>query len=235
MSDRSPLPIPEPPEETQPPGPAPQEKTPRERWTVLKKLRVGPAFWTVTGILSLIVNVVLIALLLSLGRQLFTLKRLVQDQVLGGLYENFVLMDQAHIRTVIPVNTTVSARFDLPLRTNTIVTLTEATTLENARVARLSTGGLTIVNAPATIVLAEGTQLPVALDLVVPVDQQIPVSLNVNVDIPLSQTELHQPFVGLQEVVRPYYLMMEDLPDGWAEAVCGPQPGDLCLAVFGNP
>jgi hypothetical protein len=197
-----------------------------------KPLRFGPPFWTITGILSLIVNLILIVALLALAGQLFTLKKLVQNQLLGGLYENFVLMDQAHIRTTIPVNTTVPAKFDLALKTNTVVVLTESTTLENARVAYLSTGGLTIVDAPATIVLAEGTRLPVALDLSVPVDQQIPVSLNVNVDIPLSQTDLHTPFVGLQEVVRPYYRMLEDIPDNWAEVLCGPNPGQVCETLF---
>jgi hypothetical protein len=195
-------------------------------------LKIGPAFWTVTGIISLIVNAILIALLISLAGQLFGLKRLVQDQLLGGLYTNFVRMDQAHIRTTIPVNTEVPAKFNLPLKTNTIVVLTEDTVLENARVARLSTGGLTITDAPATIVLAQGTQLPVALDLSVPVDQMIPVSLNVNVDIPLSQTDLHAPFVGLQEVVRPYYRMLEETPDTWAELLCGPNPGDLCKTLL---
>jgi hypothetical protein len=141
-------------------------------------------------------------------------------------------MDQAHIRTTIPVSTSVTAKFDLPLKTNTTVVLTQATVLENARVASLSTGGLTIVDAPATIVLAEGTQLPVALDLTVPVDQQIPVNLDVKVDIPLSQTDLHKPFVGLQEVIRPYYLMLEEIPDNWADVLCGPNPGSMCESLF---
>jgi hypothetical protein len=208
----------------------------RKRWRIgpltRSPLRFGPAFWTVTGVLSLTVNLVLIILLLALGRQVFAIKQLLENQVIGGLYENFVLMDQAHIRTVIPVNANVPAKFDLPLKTNTVVTLTEATLLENASVIQLTTGGLSIIDAPATILLPEGTQLPVALDLIVPVDQQIPVSLNVNVDIPLSQTDLHQPFVGLQEVVRPYYLMLDELPNDWAEVICGPQPGKFCQTLF---
>jgi hypothetical protein len=216
------------------PPPAPRRRAPRA-WTG-RPLRIGPPFWTITGILSLVVNLVLIVLLLSLANQLFTLKKLVQEQVLGGLYENFVRMDQAHIRTTIPVNTSVAAQFDLPLQTNTVVVLTEPTLLENASVASLTIGGLgsgmTITNAPATILLAEGTRLPVALDLTVPVDQQIPVSLMVNVDIPLSETDLHQPFVGLQEVIRPYYLLLQETPDSWSDVICGPEPGALCQTFF---
>jgi hypothetical protein len=33
--------------------------------------------------------------------------------------------------------------------------------------------------------------------------------LDVPVDIPLSQTELHEPFVGLREVVEPYYCLVQ--------------------------
>ena len=66
-----------------------------------------------------------------------------------------------------------------------------------------------IYNAPTDIILPAGTVLPIHLDLVVPVDQQIPVELNVAVDIPLNQTDLHTPFVGLQQVLDPYYTMLE--------------------------
>ncbi len=195
--------------------------------------KFGQAFWTVASLISLVVNVILLVALLGLGRQLFTLKGVIQEQVLGGLYKNFILMDQAHIQTTIPVSTQVQAKFDLPLKTNTVVVLTEETTLANARVARLTTGGLSIENAPATIVLPAGTRLPVALDLSVPVDQMIPVSLDVNVDIPLNQTELHEPFVGLQEVVRPYYRMLSEMPDSWSEMMCSDQPTALCNLIFG--
>ena len=219
--------------EAAPPEPAAlrlrRRRRPRRAW------KFAQAFWTVTGLLSLVVNVILIVMLLAVGKQLFTLKQVVEEQVLGGLYKNFILMDQAHIRTRIPVNTNVPAKFDLPLKTNTVVVLTEDTVLDNARVARLTTGGLTIVDAPATIVLPTGTRLPVALDLSVPVDQMIPVSLNVDVDIPLNQTDLHKPFVGLQEVVRPYYRMLGEMPGSWDALICGPQPAGLCRWIFAPP
>jgi hypothetical protein len=66
------------------------------------------------------------------------------------------------------------------------------------------------------------------LDLTVPVDQQIPVELMVEVDIPLSQTELHEPFINLQNVFEPYYTLLNGLPSSWAEVVCGPEPSGLC-------
>lgn len=198
----------------------------------LRHLRIGPAFWTVASILSISINLMLIVLVLALAGQIFSLKSLLNDQLLSGLYQNFVLMDQAHIRTVIPVSTEVPAKFDLPLETNTTVTLTENTYIANAEVVSLVTGGLSIYNAPADIVLPAGTKLPVQLKLMVPVDQKIPVELNVNVDIPLEETELHQPFVGLQQVVKPYVAMMDQLPDSWNQILCATPDEPVCSWFF---
>lgn len=207
----------------------PRRANSRRRW--IRSEKIGPAFWTVTGVVSLLVNVILVVLLLSLGKQLFALKSLVEDQLLGGLYQNFVLMDQAHIRTTIPVAAEVPAKFDLPLNTTTTVVLTTDTTLPNATIYELNAGNaLYIPRASTNIVLPAGTELPVQLDLIVPVDQKIPVALNVNVDIPLNQTELHQPFVGLQKVIEPYYQYLDSLPDSWDEVLCGSGPSLLCSA-----
>ncbi len=193
--------------------------------------KIGPAFWTVASIFSMLVNIVLIVLLISMGQQLFNLKHLVQTQVLGGLYQNFVMMDQAHIRTTIPVKTAVPAKFDLPLNTTTMVTLTEDTRITDATLYGLSAGPLSIASANMSIILPAGTKLPIALNLTVPVDQSIPVELNVNVDIPLNQTELHQPFVGLRKVIEPYYTLLDQTPNNWRDALCGPKPEGLCAQV----
>jgi hypothetical protein len=48
------------------------------------------------------------------------------------------------------------------------------------------------------------------------------------VDIPLNQTDLHQPFVGLQDVVKPYYNLLETLPDSWEEVFCDTSPSIIC-------
>lgn len=227
----------------QDPTPQPQpdlSRTPERRFALQGKF--GPAFWTIASLVSLSVNVILIIVLLVLGAYLFDLKKLVQDEVLGGLYNSFVQMDQASIKTQIPINTTVPAKFDvtlnttvpakfdLPLNTSTVVTLTQDTSIGNATIYNLQAGPLYIERASANITLPAGTQLPVQLNLtvpvdqqipinlVVPIDQQIPVNLMVDVDIPLSNTELHEPFSGLRQVVEPFYLGMETLPDSWGEA-----------------
>jgi hypothetical protein len=178
-----------------------------------------PLFWNIGAGLSITLNFILIAVVIVLATQIFSIKAALTDDLVGGLYYNFLLMDQAEISTTVQVEDMIPVQFDLPLNQNTVVVLTEATPIDNARVS-LSTGGLNITNAPADIVLPAGTELPVRLDLVVPVDTEIPVVLTVPVNIPLSETELHEPFAGLQDVVSPYYQMLNDLPGSWHEVRC---------------
>jgi hypothetical protein len=131
--------------------------------------RIGSAFWTVASLFSLIVNIVLIVMLVVMGQKLFSLKRLVSEQLIGGLFQNFVLMDQGQIQTIVQVSDQIPVQFDLPVATTTTVKLTKNTRIRGASV-NLSTGGLTISNAPTTILLPAGTELPIALSIVVPVD-----------------------------------------------------------------
>lgn len=198
--------------------PQPSHKRPRWR-SLLWQGKIGPAFWTVASAISLTVNIILIVVLLLLAQHLFTLKHVIQDQLLGGLSANFAAMDEAVIRTTVVVDDTIPVKFDLPLNTTTNVVLTKNVTIKNARVS-LVTGGLHILSAPADVTLPKGTVLPVQLSLTVPVDTRIPIHLNVPVSIPLKDTELHQPFVGLQQVVAPYQRLLEKTPDSWDPVLC---------------
>jgi len=181
--------------------------------------RVLPAFWSVGSALSILLNIILLVAVLIMGSQLFTIKRMLTNDVVGGLYYNFLLMDQANITTDIQVEESIPVQFEMPLKQKTMVVLTKDTVIENATVS-LRTGGLNIQSAPTDIVLPKGTRLPVQLDLNIPVDTRIPIALNVPVDIPLSQTELHEPFVGLQDVVSPIYWMLVEQPNSWPQARC---------------
>jgi hypothetical protein len=182
-----------------------------------RKLRFGPAFWTVTGTLSLIVNVVLIAVLLILYGQLSKMNLQVQQllalkslplETVKGLYDNFVSMENSHIVTEIPVALEVPVQFDIQIDQQVDVTLSEATPIRGARVT-LNTGGLNITDAPANIVLPAGTPLRLNLSLTVPVNRMISVSSRVPVDITLAQTDLNAPFIGLQDVIEPLYCLLD--------------------------
>lgn len=216
--------------------------------------RFAPAFWTITGSISLAVNIALLVVLILIARELFSLKELVTNQLVGGLYSNFQKMDAAVIDTSVVVEDTISVNdsiivadtipvvFDLPLQQETVVTLSADTPISNALV-NITTPFFSVTNAPARIVLPAQTELPIILDMSVPVSQTIPieltvpvellvpVTLDVPVSIPLNQTQLHEPFIGLQEVVYPYQALLAGTPDSWAEAAC--QAGPLLCWLLG--
>ncbi len=181
-----------------------------------RKEKTLRALWTITAVISMTVNVVVIILLVVLlnlysknASSIVIPEGIDADtpvNFLGGLYDNFQKMDESHIKTDIVVEDTIPVQFDLTLNQPTVVTLTEAVTIYGAYV-EINTGALNI-SAPAVVTLPEGLDLPILLDLVVPVDTTIPVKLGVAVDIPLVDTDLHEPFVGLQEVVKPLYCLI---------------------------
>jgi len=186
-----------------------------------------PAFWTVASTLSLITNVILVVVVIILVNYLFVLKYILGTGLIGGLYNNFVKMDNANIITDIQVDTSFPVQFDLPLDQNTTVILTEDTPIEDATIY------LNGASVPLNIVLPAGTPLKIGLDLEVPVDTSISVSIPVHVDIPLDQTELHEPFVGLQDVVSPYNDLLHPLPDSWEDApFCGSLTNWACDMIF---
>lgn len=189
-----------------PVSPSPERESRPSRYKFL------PAFWTIASVISLGVNLVLIVILLIVLQMLGTIQLTADDQVsglLGGLYGNFVKMDEANIRTNIHVEKEIPVQFTLNVSGPTNVTLSQDVTINGALVT-VGTGGLNIVNARATIVLPKDTLLPINIqNLVVPVDQRVLAVLDVPVDIPLDQTELHDPFVGLQQVVKPWYCIVE--------------------------
>jgi len=174
-----------------------------------------PAFWTVASVMSFAVNIVLL-IILAVVIQNFSSVGLtvtgIGSHLLGGLYENFVKMDQAHIKTQIPVSQEIPVQFSLNVTGPTNVVLTQDVAITGALVT-INSDVLNINRARANIVLPQGTILPISVEnLVVPVDQKVLAELNVGVDIPLNQTELHEPFVGLRQVVEPFYCLLEPCP-----------------------
>ncbi|MBN2044785.1 MAG: hypothetical protein JW757_07185 [Anaerolineales bacterium] len=196
-----------------------QKSTPNKSSGIDWRGRVLPTYWSIGAGLSILLNFILLVVVVVLLGKLTTINKILTNELVGGLYYNFVLMDQATIETTVQVEETIPVQFDLPLEQKTVVVLTEDTTIEDATVT-LNTGGLNIRNAPTDIVLPKGTRLPVRLDLSVPVDTEIPISLTVPVNIPLSETELHRPFTGLQDVVAPFFWMLMDPPSSFSEATC---------------
>ena len=182
-----------------------------------------PAFWTVASIISILVNIVLLAILLSLWPLRTEVQKTADEQatgLLGGLYHNFVRMDQATIERTISVDANIPLDIEVPVKATTQILLSEQVVIQSPRVF-IKTGGLTL-DAPALVTLPAGTPLMVTLDFPLPVKDTIPVHLDVPVRIPLKETELHEPFVGLQKVVEPWYCMMEPNTEVNGLRVCSP-------------
>jgi len=209
--------------------------------------RLKDAFWKTATLFSLIVNVLLIVVVLSLGLLVFQIKRAIATPLVDGLHTNFVRMDEATIVSAVQVQDTIQVSdtiqvvdtiqvrdtlpvvFDLPLSTLTTVTLTRDVSIPNTTVFL---NGLPV---PTDIVLPAGTPLDIQLDLSVPVSQTVPVVLHVPVDldvpisldvpvnlevpvsIPLRETELHEPFTNLANLVGPYDALLDATPSSWAE------------------
>ena len=75
-----------------------------------------------------------------------TIPAIANDQIsglLGGLYNNFVKMDEATIATTIPVDAVIPLNIIVPVQTTTQIRLAESVVIPNAHV-RINTGALNI-------------------------------------------------------------------------------------------
>jgi hypothetical protein len=179
-----------------------------------------PAFWTIASVLSMLVNVVLIALILILFNMVNVLQNTANDQLsglMGGLYQNFEMMEQATIERTIPVDANIPLNIMVPVNTTTSITLAEPVVLQSRVVIDQPNFYL---NYPATVTLSQGSVLPVTLNFQLPVQNTIPVHLDVPVNIPLRETQLREPFVGLQNVIEPWYCLVEPNALVMGEQIC---------------
>jgi hypothetical protein len=171
------------------------------------------ALWTLTSVISMIVNIVVIIVVVVAFWAYRDIKLpegldiSLANKLLSGLYTNFEKLDHATIDTSIAVDAPIPLDLNVPVQKTTQITLAEAVNIPNAQVV-INTGGLNI-NSTARVTLPAGTPLMVNLDFDLPVQDTIDVHLDVPVKIPMADTELHEPFVGLQEVVKPLYCLVE--------------------------
>jgi hypothetical protein len=197
-----------------------------------------PVLWTIASVLSLGVNIVLCLFVLALLSMRGTIQGAVTGQstsVLGGLYSNFLAMDQATIRSNIPVDASIPLNIMVPVN-NTGATITMAGAPAEFDAYVVINTSILKINAPARVTLLRSiTPLNVNLNnLVVPVQTSVPVHLDVPVNIPLQNTELHQPFVGLQNVVRPWYCLFLPKSDPFYVQTCANTALPFPTGIF-NP
>ena len=179
----------------------------------LLKLKPWQAFKTFAIIFSFTVNFVLLIVLLATLPQILPLVNGAVKPLVSGLDQSFVEMNEASIKRTIEVSDTVPIDFNLPLYTDSIVTLTQDVTLGDYPITMILPGGGGYINGNVTLVLPAGLPLPVSLGLDVPVQSRIPVNLNVEVDIPLDETELSVPFTRLHHLFGPLVDQLDQIPE----------------------
>jgi hypothetical protein len=188
-------------------------RTPKIQKVVYQR-KFFPAFWTVASIFSLMINIILIALLVSVGHNLFELKAIIADGLVTPAVNNLALMDKAHIVTTVPVETTVRLQdslpvnFDLPINQDMQLLMSEDTRISGAYIYLNNTPVATDLTLPALTPIQTNFSLTVPVSTSVPVDITVPVTLQVPVDIAIDQTDLHQSIVGLQAAIKPYEVVM---------------------------
>jgi hypothetical protein len=189
---------------------------------------IGRAFWRFMVIFSFIVNIVLVVVVVVLLLLIFDIKNNIASPLVQGLHSSFVGLDQATIDWTIPVRDEIPVRLNIPLETNTVVTLTRGVPL--AVYANINAPSLTMTNALVQLTLPAGLELPVALNLDVVVDQPLPVALDVRAVIPLKETQLHDVATSLRLLLEPMAVALDNLPSDFNGA--GQLVGDI---LGGNP
>jgi hypothetical protein len=170
------------------------------------------AFRNFAIIFSFVVNFVLLIVLMLVAPLILPIVNQIAVPIVGGLNNSFIDMGEAKITRTIQVDDTIPINFTLPLATTTRVRLTEPVPL-SVQARFVLPGGGGIINGNVELQLPANLELPVFLNLSVPVSQTVPVQLAVDVDIPLSETELGQPFNDLQAIFSPLDSLLLKLPD----------------------
>ena len=178
----------------------------------LKKMKPWQAFKTFAILFSFAVNLVLLIVLLLAAPLIIPIVSEIANPIVGGLNDSFVDMSTATISRKIEVNDEMGIAFTLPLETTTNVLIVENVPLEGIPAQFVLPNGGGAINGQVYLSLPEGLELPVYLALDVPVDQTIPVALSVDVDIPLSETELGGPFNKLRSLFEPLAKLLGGLP-----------------------
>ena len=192
--------------------PEPQKEN-RVKTDYLWQQKPFQAFKNFALIFSFIVNFVLVIVLLLALPLILPAVNDAAKPIVGGLNQSFVEMNQAAITRTIEVNDMVPVNLDIQLSTDTVVTLTGDVPLINYPITMNFAGGAGQINGTVNMILPTGMALPVHLNLGVPVRDQIPVNLLVDVNIPLTETQLVTPFTRLENLFAPIVTELDKLPE----------------------
>lgn len=172
--------------------------------------RIWRAAVSLTLVVSMFINLILIVTVFVLLNQVGAIKNTL-NSVLGQLDSAFQGLGEASIKDTISIDQQVPVRFDLPLSQDTVVT-TQGPVPINTQ-ATFSLGQFGSINGTVSLQLPTGTQLPVHLELVVPVSNTIPVVFDQPIDIPLAEKGLAPVVAKLRAALAPIIDIVDQIPD----------------------
>jgi len=179
----------------------PRKSQPRKFWDAAK---------TITLIVSMFIDLILIVAVIILANQVGAIK-MTLNSVLGQLDSAFEDLGQVVITETIKINQRVPVRFDLPLKQDTVVTTQSPVPISTQ--ATFSLGQFGSINGTVSLQLPPGTNLPVRLELTVPVSDVIPVVFDQPVRIPLAEKGLGSVVSKLRAALSPIIGVVQQLPD----------------------
>jgi hypothetical protein len=173
------------------------------------------AFKNLAILFSFTVNLILVIVLLLLVRSvIFPTKTDVVEPMLDNLQGAVNALDDATIVRTISIDEQVPVNFTLPLKQPTTVVLSRDVEINRPAQFVFPAGG-GYIQGNVILTLPAGQELPILLDMDVPVNNQIPVQFPVEVTIPLRETELNRVVVELNSVLGPVRDLLDSLPDGF--------------------
>jgi len=166
----------------------------------------GSSFWLAFERFALVfsfsMNVILLVVVLVLAGLLLPIKDYIARPIMDQVMAEIDQLGETHIKTTILVEDEIQVKFDLPLNQAVNVTTMAPVPIETAAFFTLPGGG-GYIRGTVSIELPANTVLPVRLNTTVPVDQMVPVRMEVPVDINLGETDLKTSVDNFKALLEP--------------------------------
>jgi len=166
----------------------------------------GETFWLAFEkfalLFSFVVNVILLIVVLVLLGMVIPIRDYIARPMMNNVMTEIDRLGETHIETEITVEDQIQVKFDLPLKQKVNVTTTEPVLIEN-NASFVLPGGGGYIRGRVSLYLPADTTLPVMLDTTVPVDQMVPITMTVPVDINLGDTDLKKSVDNFKALLEP--------------------------------
>lgn len=179
----------------------------------------GENFWRTLTVVSVVLNLIMIFVLIALGNSLIGFASAFDSSIIDEVSKAMSFEEGATLSTSIHVQDQVPLTLEVPLKRNTVVTLSEPARFDGASISIRS--ATLSIDAPASLTLPVGAELPLALDLSVTVDTVVPIDLTVPVEFPIAESEVGDSILAMQGLIEPYRSIVSEMPACWQMLLWG--------------